>query len=156
MFEKPVSMVMKRRDLLTAAPGISVADAARRMARKNVGAIIVIEEEKLVGIITERDIVFRVVAPGLDLLATRIGDVMTPSPRMVDADESFGSALLIMHDNRFRHLPVTKNGKLVGIISARHALDPELEDFVSEAQRRKYFRRERVRRANLQLAKRSR
>lgn len=152
----PVRMVMKRRDLLTAAPGISVADAARRMAGKNVGAIIVIEAEKLIGILTERDIVFRVVATGLDLLATRIEEVMTPSPRTVDADESLGSALLIMHDNRFRHLPVTKNGKVAGIISARHALDPELEDFVSEAQRRKHFRRERVRHAGLRQSKRSR
>jgi CBS domain-containing protein len=153
MYETPVKMVMKRRDLLTAPPGISVAEAARRMAKKKVGAIIVIEDETLTGIFTERDIVFRVVALGLDLFATRIGDVMTRSPRVVDADESFGSALLIMHDSRFRHLPVIENGKLVGIVSARSALDPELEDFVSEARRRKYFRRERARRASLRLSK---
>src|SRR5262252_2854265 len=148
MFETPVRRVMKRRDLLTAPPGISVAEASRRMARKNVGAILVIESNKLIGIFTERDIVFRVVASGLDLLATRIGDVMTRSPRIVNADGSFGSALLIMHDNRFRHLPVIKNSKVVGIVSARIALDPELEDFVSEAQRRKHLRRERTRRAS--------
>ena len=156
MFETPVRKVMKRRDLLTAPPGISVAEAARRMARRNVGAIIVIEDENLIGIFTERDIVFRVVALGRDLLATRVGDVMTRSPRIVDADESFGSALLIMHDNRFRHLPVIENGKLVGIISARNALDPELEDFVSEAQRRKHFRGERARRARSRLSQRAR
>lgn len=147
---------MKRRDLLTAPPRISVAEAARRMARRNVGAIIVIEDENLIGILTERDIVFRVVALDRDLLATRVGDVMTRSPRIVDADESFGSALLIMHDNRFRHLPVIENGKLVGIISARNALDPELEDFVSEAQRRKHFRGERARRARSRLSQRAR
>ena len=123
------------------------------MARKNVGAILVIESDNLIGIFTERDIVFRVVALGLDLLATRIGDVMTRSPRIVDADEPFGSALIIMHDNRFRHLPVIKNGKLVGIVSARNALNPELEDFVSEAQRRKHLRRERTRRAGSRLSK---
>jgi CBS domain-containing protein len=140
MLDNPVRSVMRRRNLLTARPGISVADAARRMAKKDVGAIVVIEGERLVGIFTERDVVFRVVARGLDPAKTRVGEAMTPSPRTIDASERFGHALLIMHDNSFRHLPVTENGKLVGIVSARSALDPDLEDFVSEAQRRKHLR----------------
>jgi CBS domain-containing protein len=151
MFDDPVKSVMRRRNLLTAAPGISVAEAARRMAKKNVGAIVVLENERLIGIFTERDIVFRVVARGLDLDATRIEDAMTRSLHTIEADEPFGSALLIMHDNGFRHLPVIENGKLVGIVSARSALDPDLEDFVSEARRRTHLRsqhaRRRIRRA---------
>jgi CBS domain-containing protein len=140
MFDTPVRGVMRRRNMLMAAPGISVAAAARRMAKKNVGAIVVVADEQLVGIFTERDIVFRVVAKGLDPRTTRIADAMTPSPHTIEAAQPFGQALLIMHDHGFRHLPVMDHGKLVGIVSARSALDPELEEFVSEAQRREHLR----------------
>jgi CBS domain-containing protein len=137
---------MRRRQLLTARSGISVAEAARRMAKKNVGAILVVEDEQLVGIFTERDIAFRVVARNLDPDATRVADVMTRSLHTIDADEPFGCALLIMHEKRVRHLPVLDNGKLVGIVSARNALDPELEESVFEAQRREHLLREHARR----------
>jgi CBS domain-containing protein len=142
MFEQRVRHVMQRRNLLTAAPGTSVTDGAQRMAKKQVGAIVVVEKGRLIGIFTERDIVFRVVARGLDPAATRIVDAMTPTPHTIDADEPFGCALLIMHDHGFRHLPVLEKGKLVGIVSARTALDPDLEDFVAEAQRREHLRGE--------------
>jgi CBS domain-containing protein len=148
MFEQSVRSVMRRRDLLTAPPSISVIDAAGRMAKKNVGAIVVIENEQIVGIFTERDIVFRVVARGLDVATTRISDAMTRTLHTIQADESFGCALLVMHDHKFRHLPVLDDGKLVGIVSARSALDPELEDFVFEAERRAHLRAEHARRTD--------
>jgi CBS domain-containing protein len=116
-----------------------VAKAAQRMAAKNVGAILVIEEGRLVGIFTERDVVFRVVAPGLDARKTRISEVMTPDPVTIHPDKPFGSALVIMHREGFRHLPVVSDGKAVGIVSARSALDPELEEFASETSRRRHF-----------------
>jgi CBS domain-containing protein len=124
------------------------------MARKNVGAVAVMERGHIVGIFTERDIVFRVVARGLDLNTTRVADVMTRSVHTIDADEPFGSALLIMHDNRFRHLPVVDKGKLVGIVSGRIALDPELEDFVFEARQREYWRGKHERRPSLSPSRR--
>jgi CBS domain-containing protein len=148
MFEQSVRSVMRRRDLLTAPSGISVVDAARRMAKKNVGAIVVIENGHIVGIFTERDIVFRVVARGLDVVETRISEAMTRTLHTIQADEPFGCALLIMHDHKFRHLPVLDHGKLVGIVSARSALDPELEDFVFEAERRTHLRAEHARRTD--------
>jgi CBS domain-containing protein len=135
----PVRKIMKKRKLLTARPGITVAAAAKRMAARNVGAIVVVEGGRLVGIITERDVVFRVVARGLDPLDTRVADVMTPDPVTIDGERPFGSALVVMHEEGFRHLPVTKDGELVGIISASSALDPELEEFASETSRRKHF-----------------
>jgi signal-transduction protein with cAMP-binding, CBS, and nucleotidyltransferase domain len=92
---------------------------------------------------TERDVVFRVVARRLDARATRLADVMTRAPRTVDSDKPFGHALLVLQENGFRHLPVMQNGKLIGIVSARSAMDPELEEFVSEAHRRKRFGKER-------------
>lgn len=131
---------MQRRNVLKASPTASVSEAAALMANKNVGAVMVIEDDRLVGIFTERDVVFRVVACGLDARTTRLADVMTPAPHTIEPDRPFGYALTVMHEHGFRHLPVTENGKPVGIISARSAMDPELEDFVSEARRRKHYR----------------
>jgi signal-transduction protein with cAMP-binding, CBS, and nucleotidyltransferase domain len=58
----------------------------------------------------------------------------------VDPDKSYGYALLIMQENGVRHVPVIENGKPIGIVSSRNAMDPEMEEFVSEAQRRKHIR----------------
>jgi len=143
MFDKPVRSVMERRKVLKAAPETLVSKAAKLMAAKNVGAIMVIEDDQLVGIFTERDVVFRVVARGLDAQATRLADVMTHAPHTVDPDKSFGYALLVMQENGFRHLPVMQDGKPIGIVSSRSAMDPELEEFVSEANRRKHLGKER-------------
>jgi CBS domain-containing protein len=131
---------MKLEKILTAAPETTVSKAAKLMEDKNVGAVMVVENERLVGIFTERDAVFRVIAQGRDVQTTRLADVMTPAPRTVDPDKTFGYALLMMHENGFRHVPVIENGKPVGIVSARNALDPDMEEFVSEEQRRKHIR----------------
>ena len=141
MFSQRVKHVMERRKLLTAPPETTVSKAAKLMANKNVGAVMVVENERLVGIFTERDAVFRVMAKGLDALTTKISEVMTSQPQTVDPDETFGYALLLMHENGFRHVPVIENGKPIGIVSSRNALDPDMEEFVSEAQRRKHIRK---------------
>jgi CBS domain-containing protein len=140
MFSQRVRSVMKLEKILTAAPETTVSKAAKLMEDKNVGAVMVVENERLVGIFTERDAVFRVIAQGRDVQTTRLADVMTPAPRTVDPDKTFGYALLMMHENGFRHVPVIENGKPVGIVSARNALDPDMEEFVSEEQRRKHIR----------------
>ena len=139
MFSQRVKQVMERKKLLTAPPGTTVSKAAKLMANKNVGAVMVVENERLVGIFTERDAVFRVIARGRDAQTTRLAEVMTTAPLTVDPDKSYGHALLIMYENGFRHVPVIENGKPVGIVSSRNALDPEMEEFVSEAQRRKHI-----------------
>ena len=66
---------------------------------------------------------------------------MTRDPITVAPDETFGYALLLMHENGFRHAPVVEGGCPVGVVSARYALDPELEEFAAEAERRKHIRR---------------
>ena len=140
MFSQRIRSVMERKKMLTAPPETTVAEAAKLMAGKNAGAVMVVEKERLVGIFTERDAVFRVVARSLDAQTTRLADVMTTAPRTADPDKTFGYALRMMHENGFRHVPVIENGKPVGIVSARYTLDPEMEEFVSEAQRREHIR----------------
>lgn len=142
MFDQPVRSIMDRKKFLTAPPETSVSNAARMMEGKNVGAVMVVENERLVGIFTERDAVFRVIARGRDAQTTRLADVMTTAPHTVDPDKSFGYALLLMQENGFRHVPVIQNGKPIGIVSSRNALDPDMEEFVSEEQRRMHIRQE--------------
>ena len=142
MFSEPIRNVMEQKKVLTAPSDTSVRDAARLMAKKKVSAVMVVEDKRLVGIFTERDAVFRVIAKDRDAKLTRIADVMTTAPKTVSPDESFGYALMLMQENGFRHVPVVENGEPIGIVSARNALDPELEEFESEARRRKQIRRE--------------
>ena len=140
MFDQPVKNIMRRQKLLKAPPETPVTKAAKLMAGRNVGAIAVVADERLVGIFTERDLVFRVVARGLDVNATPIADVMTRDPKWIAPGAPFGAALHVMYEGGFRHLPVVDAGKLVGIVSARSAMDPDLEEFVSEVKRREHYR----------------
>ena len=142
MLSEPVRNVMERKRLVLAAPDASVSAAARLMAANKVGAVMVIEGKRLVGIFTERDAVFRVIAEQRDVETTRLAEVMTPAPVTVSPQESFGYALILMHEYGFRHVPVLENGEPVGMVSARSALDPDLEEFESEARRRKGIRRQ--------------
>jgi CBS domain-containing protein len=140
MYDQPVKRVMDPGKLLTAAPGTSVYDAAKLMKSRNVGAILVVDEGKLAGIFTERDAVFRVIAKGRDVMLTLLGETMTKEPQTVGPERTFGYALLLMQKHGFRHVPVVDDGRPVGIVSARSALDPDMEEFVAEAERRKHIR----------------
>lgn len=140
MFSQRIRSVMEKKKLLTAPPETTVSQAAKLMAKSNVGAVMVVENGCLIGIFTERDALVRVIAKGRDTQATKLADVMTSDPQTVDPNKTFGYALLMMHENGFRHVPVIENGKPIGIVSSRNALDPDLEEFVAEAQRRKHIR----------------
>ncbi len=139
MFSQRIKTVMERKKILTAPPDTTVLKAARLMAKRNVGAVMVVEDKRLVGIFTERDAVFRVMAKGRDAQTTRLAEVMTADPHTIAPNELFGHALLMMYENGFRHVPVIENGEPIGIVSARNALDPDLEEFISEEQRRKHL-----------------
>ena len=139
MLSQPIKNVMKRRNFVTAPPETTVRKAAELMARRHVGAIVVVEGDHLVGIFSERDAVLRVVARGLEPTSTRLADVMTRSPVTIAPDRSFGHAMSIMCQRGFRHLPVVDKGRPIGIVSSRRALDPELEEFACEERRRLRF-----------------
>ena len=141
MLGLPIRSVLEPRKLIVAAPDQCVTHAVRLMRESGVGAVLVVERGRLVGIFTERDAVYRVMAADRDPSVTRIAEVMTREPKTVAPDESFGYALMLMHENGFRHAPVVEDGRPVGVVSARHALDPELEEFAVEAERRRHIRR---------------
>jgi CBS domain-containing protein len=131
---------MERKKLITAAPDKSVSQAARLMAGKDAGAVLVVEGDQLIGIFTERDVVFRVVALGLDPKETLLREVMTVNPKTLGPTQSYGHALIIMQENGFRHIPVVDEGQVIGIISSRNAMDPDLEELVADQRRREHYR----------------
>ena len=141
MLNEPIRNAMDKVKLLVAGPSTRVREAARMMADRRVSAVVIVDGGTLSGIFTERDAVFRVIAAGLPPDATVLADVMTRDPVTVAPDESFGYALLLMHENGFRHVPVVEGGLPIGMVSARDALDPELEEFESEARRRQLIQR---------------
>lgn len=141
MLGLPIKSILEPRKLVVAAPHTTVAEAAKLMKKGRVGAVLVVQKGRLVGIFTERDALFRVIAPDLDPAGTELREVMTRDPTTVAPDETFGYALLLMHEKGFRHAPVVENGRPIGVVSVRHALDPELEEFTAEAARRKHIRR---------------
>lgn len=140
MFEQSIRSVMEHKKFFTVAPEETVSTVSRRMASRNLGAVLVVRNGLLAGIFTERDAVFRVIAQGLDPAKTPLQDVMTAKPVTLSPEKSFGHALLLMQEQGFRHLPVIEDGRPIGIVSARNAMDPELEEFVWEARRREHHR----------------
>ena len=113
---------------ITAVKTSSVLAAARVMKQHNIGAILVLDGTRLIGIFTERDALFRVLAAGLDPSSTRLADVMTRQPQTIHPDEPFLRALRIMHEGKFRHLPVVEYDRPLGMVSVRDALDEDLYD----------------------------
>ncbi|MGZ8157063.1 MAG: CBS domain-containing protein [Burkholderiales bacterium] len=132
MAERTVRQVIEGQEPVTAPATLTVKEAARLMKQHNIGALMVVEADKLVGVFTERDALFRVLAGGLDGDATPLADVMTRDPQTITPESGFTHALQMMHDGRFRHLPVVEDGRVLGVVSVRDALGPELEAFVYE------------------------
>jgi len=130
--ERTVRDIIEQQQPVTAPSTMSVRDAAKIMKQRRVGAMMVVEGGLLAGVFTERDALNRVVADDRDAQTTTLADVMTRNPRTVSPDASFTSALELMHQGHFRHVPVVENGRPIGMISVRDAMGPELESFVYE------------------------
>ena len=113
------------RDVLTADPATSLVEAAGRMHERRVGALVVVEGERLVGIITERDIL-RAVATGA--IEGSVADAMTRSPDSIGPDEPAGHAAALMIHGGFRHLPVVDGDTVVGILSIRDLVRISVDD----------------------------
>ncbi len=115
------------RELLGVEAGLSLAEAAQRIDGRHVGAALVLDGERLVGILTERD-VLRAVAAGR-VEGTTVADWMSAHPETIEPDDSTGHAAALMIHGGFRHLPVVEAGKAIGIVSIRdlmrHVLDDE-------------------------------
>lgn len=128
-----------REGLVTARPDETVRDAARRMAEHSCGSVLVMGRrgDALAGIFTERDLLVRVVAAGLDPARTPVAEVMTADPETIGADAPVRDAVRRMDEGAFRHLPVVGgDGRVVGVLSVRDVPVLELGRMADELDNR--------------------
>lgn len=120
--------LIKAQDTYQAEMGCTVLETVRVMVERNIGAVPVVHNGKLVGIFSERDLMRRVVAEGLDPRSTCMAEVMTDSPLTVNTQEEVQECMAVMRRHGFRHLPVCHDGQLVGIVSLRDILLHDLDE----------------------------
>ena len=123
-----IAQIIEGRALIHAESSEHVREVAKRMTAQNVGAVAVLDSGRLVGIFSERDVMSRVVAEGLDPEQTPIANVMTKDIVVANPQESVDSALAKMHSVGCRHLPVVEKGTLVGMLSIRDLLEVDDEE----------------------------
>jgi CBS domain-containing protein len=139
MPDRPIRTIIEDQRPVTANSDITVAAAAQLMKRHRIGAILIVDNDRLAGIFTERDALFRVIAEGRDPKATRVAEVMTSNPRTIDPERPFGHALHLMYEGGFRHVPVVKDARPIGMVSARDALGPDLRQVISDLDTRNHI-----------------
>ncbi|HYY77315.1 MAG TPA: CBS domain-containing protein [Gaiellaceae bacterium] len=129
------------RDLMTENPsscerGTPVAEAAKVMAREDVGSVPVVEGGKLVGVVTDRDLVVRVLSEGRDPKSTTVGEVASSELVTLSPDDGLDQALQLLARHQVRRLPVVEGERLVGIVAqadiARHADEVQTGEVVEE------------------------
>lgn len=127
--------LVKDRRLYAVESTRTVLEAARYMMEHNVGAVPVLRDGDLAGILSERDIMNRVVAVGRTPGTTAVTEVMTVNPRAVAADESIEECLFIMREFGFRHLPIVDGKELKGVVSLRDVLMHQAAEIERQARR---------------------
>jgi CBS domain-containing protein len=126
-----VAQILKskpNRTVYTIGPEASVFDAVKLMAEKNIAALLVLEGEKIVGIITERDYARKIVLMARSSKETRVRDVMASQVMYVRPSQTSEECMALMTENRVRHLPVMDAGKLIGLVS----IGDLVKDVISE------------------------
>ena len=128
MTERTLFQSMTHRHVISLGPGATVHEAACVMTRAGIGSVLIVDPSGgLLGILTERDLMTRVLAKALDPAKTSVSAVMTSNPRCVPPEMKVADAVLIMIERGFRHLPImTDTGKILGVFSARDAMPREL------------------------------
>ena len=136
MAERTVFQSMSQKHVVSLGPPATVYEAACVMTGANCSAVLVMEPpDKLLGIVTERDLMTRVLAKGRNSQTTAVSEVMTPNPTCVPPEMPVSDAVVIMIERGFRHLPIVGPGaKVLGVFSVRDALPREIGNAVSLAE----------------------
>ena len=125
---KPISEMIHEKPIFSIEKDKTVAEAARFMTEKKIGALPVVERNQLVGIFSERDVITRVIAKGLDPAATTINEVMTTNIVVANTEEGYESCLKKMQLAHCRHMPIVSGEQLVGFVSLRDLLMIDLDE----------------------------
>jgi CBS domain-containing protein len=118
----------KTPEVYAVAPGDSVIDAIRLMAEKGVGAVLVMEGARLVGIVSERDYARKIVLHGRSSSDTAVGDIMTADVITVGPQHTVEHCMQVVTEHRIRHLPVVESGEVIGVISIGDLVKAVIED----------------------------
>jgi len=118
----------KGNQIFSVTPGTTVYDTLKLMADKNIGAVLVLDEGKLVGIMSERDYARKVILKGKFSKETPVNEIMSSKVICIDPDQTIINTKAVMIQKRIRHLPVMKDDKLVGIISIGDVVNAVLEE----------------------------
>ena len=121
-----------RTPLVTVRPETSVMEAVRTMAEESIGAVAVTDQNRLVGMFSERDLMLRVVSEKLDPERTQVREVMTSPVETIHRNPTADDALKVMLEKHIRHLPITDHGKLCGMISMRSVLHDKVEELTDQ------------------------
>lgn len=128
MNERTVYQSIAQRHVLSVAPTATVYNAACVMAAANCGSVLIIDVNTLVGIVTERDLMVRVLAKAADPATTTVAEIMTRNPDCVTPDTKVADAVLMMIERGYRHLPIVGHGnKIMGVFSSRDAMPQEMQ-----------------------------
>ena len=127
--------IVKDRKVFAVEATRTVLEAARFMMEHNIGAVPVLRNGELAGILSERDVMNRVVAVGRTPGTTAVAEVMTPNPRAVAIDETVEECLFIMREFGFRHLPIVDGKEVKGLVSVRDILLRRVTEIESQAER---------------------
>jgi len=125
---KTIHHIIKDRDVYFVRKDQTVLEAVKYMAEKQVGAVAVLDGDRLMGVFSERDLMTRIVVQGKDPAKTLVGEVMSTNLVIAEPDESYESCLAKMKQARCRHLPVVSAGKLVGFLSQRALLETDIDE----------------------------
>jgi len=136
MAERTVFQSITKRHVLSLGPQANVWEAACAMTRANCGSVLVMEPpDRLLGIVTERDLMTRVLAKALEPKQTTLAQIMTPQPHCVPPETPVSDAVVTMLERGFRHLPiVAPDRKVLGVFSIRDALPRELSTALNETE----------------------
>jgi len=124
---KKLHDIMREGFLFAVRKDATVAEAARTMSERNVGIVVVLEDDRLIGVFSERDAVRRVIDKGLDPAATRVGDVMTTDLVVADEDDDYQSAMRTMDRAHIRHLPIVRKKQIISMLSIRDLLRVDMQ-----------------------------
>jgi CBS domain-containing protein len=119
VLRKIIPNVIHGQEIVRLGPEATAREAALLMRERNVGAVLIIDDHDLTGILTVNDITYRVVAEGRDPDKTVLREIMTPDPDSVSSDTTAIEALRRMQDGDYRHLPVVDDGDVLGVVSRR-------------------------------------
>ncbi len=128
MLDREIGGLIERQDLLRLSEKTTVGDAARQMATRHIGAVLVCDRDAVRGIFTERDMLDRVVAAGLSPEGATLKDVMTPDPASIGPRDSVRAAIFAMKRQGSRHLTVKEHGEILAIVSVRDLLRAVVEE----------------------------